>query len=188
METLKSVRLRRGLSQRLLARRASISFKGLQLMEQPRHDPRIGSLEKLAIGLGLAPGGIRRVVERFLWLHPDSVEAVGFRICHDGDDSWPLHLFGFVDGFRATRDPALIATPPPPGLGRRILCLFASTVEQLCRDLGLPSPSWCAGVGPLGEPWFVSGMENLKALALVESPPDFRKRNLFVLGNFLDRV
>ncbi|NCO37375.1 MAG: hypothetical protein COZ06_23865 [Armatimonadetes bacterium CG_4_10_14_3_um_filter_66_18] len=41
---------------------------------------------------------------------------------------------------------------------------------------------------PLPEPWFVSGIENLKATALVESPTHFRKRRIFVLGNFLERA
>jgi hypothetical protein len=31
-------------------------------------------------------------------------------------------------------------------------------------------------------------VESLKATALVESPAPFRKRNIFVLGNFLSRV
>jgi hypothetical protein len=40
----------------------------------------------------------------------------------------------------------------------------------------------------LSEPWFVSGMENLKASALLESPLPFRRNNVFVLGNFLSRA
>jgi hypothetical protein len=38
------------------------------------------------------------------------------------------------------------------------------------------------------DPWFVSGMESLKAIALVESPLPFRLRKIFVLENFLSRV
>ena len=49
-------------------------------------------------------------------------------------------------------------------------------------------PPWTGGVGPLERPWFVSGYENLKASALVESPARFRSRNVFVLAGFLDRV
>lgn len=40
----------------------------------------------------------------------------------------------------------------------------------------------------LPEPWFVAGVENLKATALVESPLPFRRNNIFVLGNFLSRA
>jgi hypothetical protein len=40
----------------------------------------------------------------------------------------------------------------------------------------------------LPDPWFVAGIENLKASALVESPVQFRRNNIFVLGNFLSRA
>jgi hypothetical protein len=40
----------------------------------------------------------------------------------------------------------------------------------------------------LEEPWFVTGIENLKAMAIVESPVFFRRRLIFVLENFLSRV
>jgi hypothetical protein len=43
-------------------------------------------------------------------------------------------------------------------------------------------------VEALDSPWFVAGIENLKASALVESPVRFRKRNIFVLANFLERA
>jgi hypothetical protein len=38
------------------------------------------------------------------------------------------------------------------------------------------------------KPWFVAGMENLKAIAVAESPLRFRIRKIFVLENFLSRV
>ena len=41
---------------------------------------------------------------------------------------------------------------------------------------------------PAKPPWFVSGMENLKAIALAESPLRFRIRKIFVLSNFLSRA
>ncbi len=66
--------------------------------------------------------------------------------------------------------------------------LLASTVEMLCDEARLEPPEWCAAVPALPEPWFVAGMEGLKVLALAESPVHFRKRNIFVLGNFLSRV
>jgi hypothetical protein len=38
------------------------------------------------------------------------------------------------------------------------------------------------------DPWFMSGMENLKAISLIESLFPFRLRKLFALENFLVRV
>ena len=113
---------------------------------------------------------------------------VSFRIIEDGDTSWPLHLFDFVDAFRARRNAGLVTSAPFAGLHCTIACLLASTVETLCGELGVRIPGWCVGLVPLQTPWFVAGVENLKVTALAESPVHFRKRNIFVLGNFLDRV
>lgn len=66
--------------------------------------------------------------------------------------------------------------------------LVASTAESLCDELGLESPGWLAQVPASKEPWFVSRVEKLKAIAIVESPLRFRMRKIFVCENFLSRV
>lgn len=40
----------------------------------------------------------------------------------------------------------------------------------------------------LKDPWFVTGIENLKAIAIVESPVFFRRRKIFTLQNFPGRA
>jgi len=188
MISIKLAREARRWSQRNFAEKAFLSFKGLQLLEQPGHNARLSSLIKAASALGLPGGGIAGIVERFIGLHPDSAEVASYRILEDGEDSWKFHLFNFVDAFRRSRDSSLISSAPTDMLRDRILCLLASTVESLCNELEYNAPSWCAGIGSLKMPWFVAGVENLKAMALVESPAEFRNRNIFVLGNFLERV
>jgi hypothetical protein len=106
----------------------------------------------------------------------------------EGEESWKGWLFEFVDDFRKEPSRAMMAEAPPVGLPDRLRCLLASTVEALCAQQGWHPPAWCATVTALATPWFVAGVENLKASALVESPAMFRKRNLFVLGNFLSRA
>jgi hypothetical protein len=101
--------------------------------------------------------------------------------------NWAIFLMDFVDDFRYTQNPAAIVesievTDP------RLDPLLASTAEYLCDELGLAAPAWLADVPAAQTPWFVSGMENLKAIALVESPLRFRIRKIFVLENFLSRV
>lgn len=59
---------------------------------------------------------------------------------------------------------------------------------HLCDELGLEPPAWLAAVPASPLPWFVAGMENLKAIALAERPLRFRIRRIFVLENFLSRV
>jgi hypothetical protein len=54
--------------------------------------------------------------------------------------------------------------------------------------LGVEAPGWLASVPACRDPYFVSGMENLKAISIVESPLRFRIRKIFVLENFPSRV
>lgn len=188
MKSLKSSRERSGLSQRKLAALARISYKTVQLLESGRHDPKISTLKNIARALGYPPRTVNHRIES-LWKSPnDSVEMVSERILTEGDASWKIWLFNFVDAFRSTQDRSLINRPPAPETPARIKALLASTVETLCAKFQIPTPDWCRSVPRLEEPWFVAEIENLKPLALVESPVHFRKRNIFVLNNFLERV
>lgn len=102
-------------------------------------------------------------------------------------DNWRIFLMDFVDDFRHTKNPAAIADPIRP-TSQPIDAMLASVAEYLCDELGVNSPEWLATVPACATPWFVSGIENLKAIALVESPLRFRIRKIFVLDNFLSRV
>jgi hypothetical protein len=116
----------------------------------------------------------------------DSVEDVSEKAARDGD--WRIHFFNFVDAFRKTKDINLIAKPPTKKLGVKEQTLLASIVFDLCIELDIETPEWALAKVPLKEPWFVSGVENLKAMAIVESPVAFRRNNIFVLENFLARA
>jgi transcriptional regulator with XRE-family HTH domain len=188
MKAVRTARLRRGVSQRDLARRSGLSFRGLQLIETPGHDPRVSSLDKVSSALGLPNGGIPALLDGFLLEDGRSFRSASVRILADGFESWTIHLFDSVDAFRREPDLGLVRTGPVDELHPKLRALIASTVESVCAELSLPSPGWCRGVEALDSPWFVAGIENLKASALVESPVRFRKRNIFVLANFLERA
>lgn len=189
MRALAEARKRQHLSQRALATRAKVSFRGLQLLEQDRHNWGARTLARVAEALSLPGGGVDLAVERFLATDPDSLAAASIRMVLDGFASWKTHLFDFVDAFRTNPSSERIEAPPEGlGLDPRLRALCASTVEALCAENGLRAPAWCRGVPSLEHPWFVAGLENLKATALVESPAWYRARNIFVLGNFLERA
>jgi len=185
---LKQVRDRQGVSQRRLAQRAGVSFRALQMIEAGQTDPRLSSLVKISSALGVPGPAISAELGRVIAEDPDSIVSVSRRVCAEGDTSWKLWLFEFVDAFRRCPSEDLVASPPVPETSDVIRCLLASTVETLCQECGMSPPWWCGGVGPLASPWFVADVENLKATALVESSAPFRKRNIFVLGNFLTRA
>ena len=71
---------------------------------------------------------------------------------------------------------------------KRERALINATARYLCSEFGVSVPSWAIRSIWLKRPWFVSGVENLKAFALLESPAEFRANHIFVLGNFLVRV
>jgi hypothetical protein len=103
-------------------------------------------------------------------------------------ENWFIPLMDFVDDFRRYKDVSSVEHSFEPGGNERIDALLASTVEYLCDELGLENPEWTWDIPPCKEPWFVSGIENLKAITIVESPVFFRRRKVFVLENFLERV
>ena len=101
--------------------------------------------------------------------------------------NWVVHLMDFVDDFRYYKDPSAVAEPFELS-GDRLDAMLASTAQYLCDELSIETPDWITGIPACKDPWFVSGMESLKAIALVESPLQFRVRKIFVMENFMSRV
>lgn len=106
-----------------------------------------------------------------------------------------LTLGNFLDAFKATptagalaETPALLATAFGDQ-GRVRDAYLAATAEELSRQHGLPLPPWVhREERRLHRPWFASSMAALRAILLLESPPGFRSRNLFISENALSRV
>jgi hypothetical protein len=81
------------------------------------------------------------------------------------------------------------------GLADEPICLsaihdayLAAVAEHLSLAYGLEVPAWTRSPQRVLErPFFAGGMEGLKPLLLVESPLAFRKRNIFVSHDALDR-
>jgi transcriptional regulator with XRE-family HTH domain len=187
MNWIKRAREVRAVSQRNLAKRSGISFRTMQLLESGRWDPKISTLRRVVEALGYPAEIVEDRLRQITESDPDSVPIFTERLSRE-EDAWKIWLFNFVDRLRAKPEARLIDGPPSPSASERIRALTAATVESLCREIGRTPPDWCRGVPSLKEPWFPAEIENLKASALVESPIDFRKRNIFVLGNFLERA
>jgi len=100
---------------------------------------------------------------------------------------WKLYFYDFVDDFRRHRDLQMIAEPFELS-DDKLDALLASTAEKLCDELNLEIPGWIKDIPSTKEPYFVSGLENLKAISIVQSPLRFKMRNIFVSESFLSRV
>lgn len=98
----------------------------------------------------------------------------------------PLYLMNFVDDFRYYKNLGMLEDSFSLS-NRKLDALLASTAEYLCKENKIHIPRWIEDVPVSDTPYFVSGVENLKAIALAESPLLFRIRKVFVLANFLER-
>ncbi len=114
-----------------------------------------------------------------------TIRDVEHAMTHD-QECWQIPFMDFVDEFRRTKA-SVSLQEPLDGQDERIDALLASTIEYLCAEQGISEPAWVWQVPACRDPWFVAGVENLKATAIVESPVYFRRRKIFVLENFLDR-
>lgn len=100
---------------------------------------------------------------------------------------WKIPLMDFVDDFRRNKDSAAIERPFILD-DELIDSVLAGVIEYLCDELTILAPEWLNEVPYCQKPYFVSGIDNLKATAIVESPLRFRIRKIFVMENFLFRV
>ena len=84
---------------------------------------------------------------------------------------------------------ALVTDPPEPTGEPETDAYFAAMVESLCREASLNPLPWTELPSAyLSRPWFAGGLESLKAILLAETPVAFRRRNLFISANALQRV
>jgi hypothetical protein len=110
-------------------------------------------------------------------------------------DSFDRCLANLLDEFYAAPSPEMLADTPPllaPALGEigRVQDAYlAATAEELARAHRFSVPAWTAAeTRKLHRPWFASPLAALRAVLLLESPPAFRARNLFVSENALARA
>jgi hypothetical protein len=110
-------------------------------------------------------------------------------------DSFDRCLANFLDGFYAAPNTAALAATPAllapqfGDLGRVQDAYLAATAEELARRFSLTLTNWTVGEDrQLHRPWFATPLAALRAVLLLESPPAFRSRNLFVSENALSRA
>jgi len=112
----------------------------------------------------------------------------------DDAEKFSFNIRDFLDEFYADpRSERLIDEPP---VLREILsdngladAYLAAIAEHLSRKFGFTPPAWAASPSRiLKEPWFAMQSHGARMLLLVESPPAFRERNIFVSADALSRA
>ena len=110
-------------------------------------------------------------------------------------ESFDKCLANFLDEFYAAPAAMSLADTPPllaphrGELGAVQDAYLAAATEELARAHQFSIPRWVDDdARKLHRPWFASPLAAVRTVLLLESPPAFRARNLFVSENALTRA
>jgi transcriptional regulator with XRE-family HTH domain len=190
-EVLRRARREAGLSQRALAARAGVAQTTVARTESGRISPTWETLTRM-----LHAAGVSAEITTGPGPHPAHVTCreAGHRVADalsrgDEPEAW-RHVMQLLDDVRGDPTPAaLLADRPPPTGVRRWDALLAATAAHLAHEGDVYPAAWTHDPRyVLDEWWFPSGIESLHAMALVQSPAQFRVRGIFLLDGALDRA
>ena len=98
----------------------------------------------------------------------------------------------FLHQLNAHPTPEAVRQAPPPLAGKipegdRMDAYLAATALYLARRHAWDIPPWVyADNRTLHHPWFLHPAPRIRNLLIMESPPEFRERNIFVSENALE--
>lgn len=81
-----------------------------------------------------------------------------------------------------------VVSQKPEGLSPFHANYIAGMLEHIAHAKGLTPPHWVTEIPPLEQPAFGSDLLSLRLYLLTESPPAFRRRNIFIDSTVGDRV
>ena len=184
---VRSARAREGLSQRALARVASVPQPNLSEIESGAADVTVDRLNRIlgAVGeqVAVLPTTAPTVTE--------SAQSIGARLAAGDEAGARIELVRFADrlaGVPSDVRVALCVSRPPTTGDLRFDAALAATVEYLLRGPRLPVPSWAREAPVSPEALFLVPNPAIRQQVEAETPPAFRRRNVFVPADFFASV
>ena len=181
----KGLMKKRGISERSLEERSGLSRFAIRSALAGSTGTTLKTLSRLSRAFGLKLDVVTSPKSGHMEY---SSLLTSQKILTDGFESWKIHIANWVDEFRRTLDPYLVLHAPVAQSDFRIKALMASIVRELCDETYLDYPDWSQKTYFLEKPWFLSEVESLKAFSILESPLNFRRNNIYVQSNFLQRA
>ena len=120
---------------------------------------------------------------------PDSIALIALRAV-TGTQPFDFAVREFLDFWQTTDEAAKrnAIHAEPCHLEPIKDAYLAALAEHLAQLNRLPAPDWSEHPGRfLTTPFFAGGLQSLKATLIIESPPAFRRRLIFISANALSR-
>lgn len=112
------------------------------------------------------------------------------RAAQQAEDGWQRPINAFVDEFRRASEPTRLAMMADPIAEQGPLeGLVAAVVSALAREVGMAPAPWVSEIGSPA-PFFALPAQGfaMRLRLMIEAPPAFRIRNVFVPENYLSRA
>ncbi len=169
-----------GLSLRVFAGRADVSYTTISRIEHGHIDPTWGTLRKLFGALGEDIGLQRRQAEVGPQL-ADLIDAWSTDRAGQDQPDWTRlrALLDFLSRHPEHAGRAVRATPPASG-SPLFDNLLAGIAEKVADDASIPRPAWTKRVGPLTETWESPGTPRMHARAAAQTPPQLAARRILI--------
>jgi hypothetical protein len=102
---------------------------------------------------------------------------------------WKLALGEIILHVRRTKSLTGFDLQPLGGAERpEINALLAATLHYLSNEQKIENvPAWISSAYTLDHAWFPAGLKSMQAMAIAESPLEFRRNDIFILRDLLDR-
>ena len=104
----------------------------------------------------------------------------------------PSYAFASLHDLLKQLDPGEFETtlgaPPSAHLDEKTKAIIAAMIEQAAVQKKATPPAWVLDTPALSQPYFASELCSLRLYLLQNSPPPFRRRNLFVDSSIGTRI